>query len=858
LCQTYSTTFAGTEDPLSEGGRWSNNGLDWTNIRKDHGLACSTQSGIEAGKFKFNDSYAVLSGFPPDQEAWGEVHISKPSSTYVQELEILLCFTSSPHNTTGYECFARCIDDASSYVEIVRWDGPVGKFTYLARLHGPGHGLKNGDTLKASITDNVITVSMNGVKKAQVIDQTFKTGNPGIGEFLACVNGQGVGTNTDFGFASFTARGITDLNQPARAVPPATSAALRRVDAEAWPNLFVWTDTCNVYVLRDGDAALLIDLGDGSVLDHLPEIGVQRVESVLFTHHHREQCQGAGRLKGTGARAAAPETERALFEKPAEFRKLHVSLGDAFTIHGSSYVRPPIEPVPLDRTLHTGDVFAWRGHQLRCLDTPGNSPGGMSFLLREESGSLVFCGDVMLDGAKMHTWFDTEWDYGFAAGIQALRKSVDLLASFDPKRLLPSHGPVVRQPQAQLHAFAEKLKHLEKLYLRGYGVGETSVAYQDKVSRPTAVPDVWQVSPHLFKFKRPNFWPNFGLILADSGRALVVDCGLLDEKFLDAALAGLSDRFGLKAIDAVIITHMHGDHFLEAPHLREKWGTKIWALDRMVDKMEHPERFDYAAPIQAYGKKKPDGSRLSGVPVDRALKSGEIIEWEGFKFTVDWMPGQTEFALCLHGQIDGRNVAFTGDNIFGDPDDPTQTGHEAMVAHNSAILEEGYIYGSEYLKRLKPDLLVGGHSFVMDRPADFIERYRKWSYQMRDAFRTLSPDPDYRYGFDPFWVRAEPYRLVLRPGQAETINLHVRNFRPGKQVHRIAIHTPPGLAAEPAVLEGELPGESRRSFPVLVKAAPEARSGTRIVALDITLDGHRYGEWFDFVVGIVSNDATKR
>jgi len=153
---------------------------------------------------------------------------------------------------------------------------------------------------------------------------------------------------------------------------------------------------------------------------------------------------------------------------------------------------------------------------------------------------------------------------------------------------------------------------------------------------------------------------------------------------------------------------------------------------------------------------------------------------------------------------------------------------------------------------------VGGHSFVMNRPADFIERYRKWSYQMRDAFRTLSPDPDYRYWFDPFWVRAEPYRLVLRPGQAETINLHVRNFRPGKQNHRIAIHTPPGLIAEPAVLEGELPGESRRSFPVRVKAAPEAPSGTRIVALDITLDGHRYGEWFDFVVGIVSSAATKR
>ena len=222
------------------------------------------------------------------------------------------------------------------------------------------------------------------------------------------------------------------------------------------------------------------------------------------------------------------------------------------------------------------------------------------------------------------------------------------------------------------------------------------------------------------------------------------------------------------------------------------------------------------------------------------------------------MPGQTEFALCLHGQIDGRQVAFTGDNIFGDPDDPTQTGHEAMVAHNSAILEEGYIYGAEYLKRLKPGLLVGGHSFVMDRPSAFIERYRKWSYEMRDAFRALSPDPDYRYWFDPFWVRAEPYRVALRPGQAETINLHVRNFRSRKQTHRIEIHTPPGVIAEPAILEGQLARQSRRSFPIRVKAAADAKPGVRIVALDVTLDGHRYGEQFDWVVDLIPLKESER
>jgi acetyl esterase/lipase len=206
--QIYTTTFDGDENPLSEGGKWINNGLDWTTIRKNGGIAYGTQAGVNKGIYVYDDSYAHLSGFPPDQEAWGEVNIAKPDSSCYQELEILLRWTSSAHSTTGYECFARCISGESSYVNIVRWDGPLGKFTYLARKSGPDYGLKNGDTLKASIIGNVITVYINGVEKARAKDDTHKTGNPGIGVFLQCPKGRGIGSNTDFGFTSFTARGI--------------------------------------------------------------------------------------------------------------------------------------------------------------------------------------------------------------------------------------------------------------------------------------------------------------------------------------------------------------------------------------------------------------------------------------------------------------------------------------------------------------------------------------------------------------------------------------------------------------------------------------------------------------------------
>src|SRR5437868_15276706 len=105
------------------------------------------------------------------------------------------------------------------------------------------------------------------------------------------------------------------------------------------------------------------------------------------------------------------------------------------------------------------------------------------------------------------------------------------------------------------------------------------------------------------------------------------------------------------------------------------------------------------------------------VRIDRAFKkAGETIDWEGFRFTIEWMPGQTEFALCMHGMVDGKKVIFTGDNIDGNPDDPGQTGHEAIVARNSGILEEGYIYGAELLTRVQPDLILAGHSWAIPHP----------------------------------------------------------------------------------------------------------------------------------------------
>ena len=59
--QTFTTRFAGAEDPLSEGGRWVHRGLDWATFRKAGGIAFGTQSGTNSGAYKYNDASPSIS-----------------------------------------------------------------------------------------------------------------------------------------------------------------------------------------------------------------------------------------------------------------------------------------------------------------------------------------------------------------------------------------------------------------------------------------------------------------------------------------------------------------------------------------------------------------------------------------------------------------------------------------------------------------------------------------------------------------------------------------------------------------------------------------------------------------------------
>lgn len=635
--------------------------------------------------------------------------------------------------------------------------------------------------------------------------------------------------------------GVTLAADPA--APP--KAGFHQPDAANYPDLFVWTDTCNVYVLRSGAEATLIDLGDGSVLKNLHEIGVKKVVEIMFTHHHREQCQGIDLVDRAQTFVVGPKEEQALFETPNDFRKWYPTLGDTYTVYGASYSRPPRQAIKLDQALTADQTLEWRDIEFTCLSTPGHSPGSMTYLVRRGGKTIAFTGDVMHDGAKMTTWFDTEWDYGFAKGIDVLLSSVELLRKQDFDLALPSHGPAITKPREQFSKYHEKLTEFRKNYIRGYPVFEIKAPASDPISKPTPIPLINQVTPHLYKLSHKLPGKNFAIIISDRGRGLILDAGLFPEAQLDEIVLGLREHAGLKQIDAFWISHMHGDHFLLGPTLKKKYGAEAWTLDKIVDKLENPRRYDYSALVAAYK----DG--FDGMKVDKGFRDGETIDWEGYKIHIDWMPGQTEFGNCLWLEIDGKRIAFTGDNLFGNSADPQQNGHEAVVARNSAILEEGYILGSKYIRDLKPDIVMGSHSYVMPEPGGFLNRYHEWSKQMRDQFKELLPEKNYEYLYDPYWVSAYPYRVDLSASDSQTVNITIRNHRDAAQQHRVVLKLPAGVSAEPAVIEGTIAARSRQVFPVKLtvdRAAAKPIAGPQQVTFDITEGERHWGEMFDFLI----------
>jgi uncharacterized repeat protein (TIGR02543 family) len=212
FANTYSTNFPLTENPISEGGNWINGGtvgLDWCNVQTNGGspgLAYGTENGATAN---YNDSTALLTGtWGPNQTVQATVYTTVAGNNNWEEVELRVRSSLSAHNCTGYE-INFSVNPSNPYVQIVRWNGPLGSFT---ELNGTGsYGAKNGDVIKATISGSTITAYINGTQVLTWSDSTYSSGNPGMGFYAQSSSGSI--TDSQYGFTQLSATDGTGTTQ---------------------------------------------------------------------------------------------------------------------------------------------------------------------------------------------------------------------------------------------------------------------------------------------------------------------------------------------------------------------------------------------------------------------------------------------------------------------------------------------------------------------------------------------------------------------------------------------------------------------------------------------------------------------
>ena len=194
---TYITNFDQTENPISDGGRWTNGravGLDWNDMQS----ASSNAYGTAFSPANYDDNIACLSGFAANHYVEGVIYRAagyNPSQEH--EIELLVRFQITAHNARGNEILI----NSKGGNQIVRWNGGQGDFTVLSTSgNGTGNPV-NGDVIRVEVRRNSIIVKKNGTQVLSATDSTWTNGNPGIAVFSRGADD----VLANFGWSSITA-----------------------------------------------------------------------------------------------------------------------------------------------------------------------------------------------------------------------------------------------------------------------------------------------------------------------------------------------------------------------------------------------------------------------------------------------------------------------------------------------------------------------------------------------------------------------------------------------------------------------------------------------------------------------------
>ena len=137
------------------------------------------------------------------------------------------------------------------------------------------------------------------------------------------------------------------------------------------------------------------------------------VKFILLTHGHMDHTGGVQELKDR-------------YNVPVYINKNDLEL----MRRHSQVFGPAWNETEEDKTIKDGDVLKLGNLQIKCLETPGHTPGGMSFVVKD----VVFTGDTLFRGSVGRTDFPGG---DHSALIRSIKEKLIVLD--DDTVVLPGH-----------------------------------------------------------------------------------------------------------------------------------------------------------------------------------------------------------------------------------------------------------------------------------------------------------------------------------------------------------------------------------------------------------------------------------
>ena len=578
-----------------------------------------------------------------------------------------------------------------------------------------------------------------------------------------------------------------------------------------------------------------------------PKDEIKKSEMVLFTHFRRDVVWAGRNLLKEGSLAIAPAEEKAYFTRGD-------SIWTNFSItrfhdYDNQTTKIGIIPLTIHRFVQGGEILKWQDIDIKVLKTPGYTRGSVSYIIDIDSKRFAFVGDLIYGDGKildLYSFQDSVRDirgyHGYASRLGQLISSLQLIAEEKPDFIIPSRGPVIKNPIQAI----QKLVQQVRMVYQNYSTINAFNCALGKERMDFLAHRILGSSAHVNYMpfssviqKNPPLWythiSNANLVFADDSSAFLIDCGgtkSVFDKVVKMKQSGL-----LKSLDGIFITHYHDDHTDFVNEFVKEFHCPVYVTKELKDILENPAAYHMPC--------------LTTEPISNLtiVQNGEKMSWKDFNLTFLFFPGQTLYHDAVLFEKSNRETIF----FAGDSFTPAGIDDYCLLNRNFLRQGTGYFYCLDILKKLPENVLLANQHmaplFAFSRlQLDYMTNVL---LERVELLKDLFPWDNVNYGLDEQWVKVYPFGQKAIPGQTLDYKVKIFNHSDLSKTFILELNVPDGFNVEPKIasLKIETGTEGERTFKIRV--SKQVSPGFSLLTVNIKSDNLDLREWSEALIEIL-------